>query len=104
MSYRRNYEIDTRSPDFLWRILAGVAKEAASQHDYNSALQYFQHSLLAAQEAFGPDDLRVGIIFLDCAEMSCAKSDLKQARDYLSRARKIFDRYSRKQAKKATGH
>lgn len=95
MTYIPNTEPESVGPDILWRVLSGVAKQAASQHDFNSAAMYYQHSLMAAEKTFGCDDFRVGLILLDCADMCCQKSDYRQARHYIRRARKVIDHYIR---------
>lgn len=77
-------------PDALWKILAGVAREAANRNDYDAAAQYYFRSMRSARETFGADDLRVAFILLECADLSCRRGDAEAAEQYLRKAKRIL--------------
>ncbi|MBX9692344.1 MAG: tetratricopeptide repeat protein [Cyanobacteria bacterium] len=76
--------------DLPFRVLEGIGKFAATQHDYKTAEKYFHHCLLSAKEDFGVDDLRVALVLLDSADMHMMKNDYAQARRELHKARKVL--------------
>jgi|688.fasta_scaffold452492_1 hypothetical protein len=90
MEFISNSEDQIVEPDLLWKILAGVAREAENQQDYEQAAQYYFHSLKSAEEAFGNNDLRVAFILLECAELCCKQSNYSQTRQFLRKAKRIL--------------
>jgi hypothetical protein len=90
MEFISNSEKQIVESESLWKILAGVAREAANQRDYEQAARYYFHSLKAAEEAFGNNDLRVAFILLECAELCSRQSNHNQTRQFIRKAKRIL--------------